>query len=409
MEAGTADSFDGTFDEMAQFTDTVAGDLRDPYPGLADKRRRAAIELEEQAGFDGTPSLVATAYTYDAVAQIMRDNVTFSSGAIRELMEVVMGPFVLVGMDEPEHRRHRALVSAAFRHKSLVRWEHDVIDPIVGSIIDGFVDRGAAELVRELTFRFPVQVIAQLLGIPHEEHATFHEMAIWVVNVAANPDKGIASSVALRDYLAGVVEQKRSHPGDDVISLLVQEELDGERLSDEEIFSFLTLLLPAGAETTYRATGSFLFGLLSNPDQLDALRADRSLMAQAIEESVRWESPLLITSRAATTDAVVAGVEIPAGTMVVPHVGSANHDETRWDHADDFDIFRPAVPHSSFGVGPHMCLGMHLARLEMASAVNLLLDRLPALRPDPDRWTADDVHIHGERFRSPTSLPVVWG
>ena len=100
---------------------------------------------------------------------------------------------------------------------------------------------------------------------------------------------------------------------------------------------------------------------------------------------------------------------IPAGTMVVPNVGSANHDEARWDNADDFDIFRPVVPHISFGVGPHMCLGMHLARLEMAAAVNVLLDRLPGLRPDPARWEADDAHIHGERFRSPTCLPVAWG
>lgn len=407
--ARAAASFDGTFDEMAQFTDTVAGDLRDPYPDLAARRARAAVALEEQAGFDGDSSLVATAYTYDAVAQILRDNITFSSGAIRELMEVVMGPFVLVGMDEPEHRRHRALVSAAFRHKSLVRWEQDIIGPILGEIVDRFADRGAAELVREFTFRFPVQVIAELLGVPHEQHATFHEMAIWVVNVAANPEKGIAAASALRSYLAGIVAAKRSDPGDDVISLLVKEELDGERLSDEEIFSFLTLLLPAGAETTYRATGSFLYGLLTHPEQLDALRADRSLMQPAIEEAVRWESPLLITSRVALVDSVVAGVDIPAGTMVVPHVGSANHDETRWDHAEEFDIFRPSVPHISFGVGPHMCLGMHLARLEMSAAVNMLLDRLPGLRPDPSNWDAEDAHIHGERFRSPTSLPVTWG
>jgi cytochrome P450 len=319
-----------------------------------------------------------------------------------------MGPFALVGMDEPEHKRHRALVSAAFRHKSLVRWEHDIIEPIINAVIDRFADRGSVELVRDFTFRFPVEVIAELLGIPHDEAETFHEMAIWVVNVAANPDKGIAASIALRDYLAGVVDAKRSDPGEDVISLLVQEELDGERLADEEIFSFLRLLLPAGAETTYRASGNLLFALLSNPAQLAALRADRSLVAPAIEEVIRWESPLLITSRSATTDVEIGGVEIPAGTMVIPNVGSANHDETRWERSEEFDLFRTVVPHISFGVGPHMCLGMHLARLEMTAATNLLLDRLPDLRPDPDRWDADDVHIHGERFRSPTTLPVVW-
>jgi cytochrome P450 len=409
MSGIEVDAFDDSFDAMGQFTDTVAGDLRDPYPGLALKRREAPVELVMQHDFGGEASPVVNVYTYDAVAQVLRDNVTYSSGAIRELMELVMGPFVLVGMDEPEHKRHRSLVSVAFRHKSLVRWEDEVIKPVLHELIDGFVERGSAELVRQFTFRFPVQIIAEILGVPHEDHAKFHDMAVWVVNVAANPEKGIAASQALREYLSEIVEAKRSRPGDDVISLLVQEELDGERLDDEEIYSFLRLLLPAGAETTYRATGSFLYGLLSNPDQLDALRADRSLMPQAVEEAIRWESPLLITSRAATVDTQLGGVDIPAGTHVVPNIGSANHDDTRWDHADDFDLFRPVLPHISFGVGPHMCLGMHLARMEMAGAVDALLDRLPNLRLDPDAVERDDPHIHGERFRSPTSLPVVFG
>src|SRR3954463_10547076 len=290
------------FDAMGQFTDTVAGDVRDPYPDFVQKRRETPVEVAVNVGFDGEESPVCTVYTYDLVAQVLRDNVTFSSGVVRELMEVVMGPFVLVGMDEPEHKRHRALVSAAFRHKTLVRWDSEVVDPIMHDLIDSFAERGSAELVREFTYRFPVQIIAEILGVPHEDHEKFHDMAVWVVNVAANPEKGIAASQALREYLSEIVEAKRSSPGDDVISLLVQEELDGERLSDEEIFSFLRLLLPAGAETTYRATGSFLYGLLTNPDQLDVLRADRSLMPQAVEEAVRWESPLLITSRGATVD-----------------------------------------------------------------------------------------------------------
>src|SRR5205814_5618699 len=141
----------------------------------------------------------------------------------------------------------------------LVEWETGVIAPIIEDVIDTFAARGRAELVREFTFQFPVQIIAALLGIPHEDHEKFHDMAVWVVNVAANPEKGIAASQALRDYLADVVELKRSHPGDDLISSLVEAELDGETLDDEEIFSFLTLLLPAGAEPTYLATGSFLY------------------------------------------------------------------------------------------------------------------------------------------------------
>src|SRR5438105_2743181 len=224
IEVGALDAFDDSFDAMGQFTNTVAGDLRDPYPGLTEKRRTSPVEVELQEDFGGgNPTPVVNVFTYDLVAQVLRDNVTFSSGAIRELMELVMGPFVLVGMDEPEHKRHRALVSAAFRHKSLVRWETEVIDPIMHDLIKVFADRGRAELVREFTFRFPVQIIAEILGVPHEDHEKFHDMAVWVVNVAANPEKGISSSHALREYLAEIVEAKRSNPGDDVISLLVQE------------------------------------------------------------------------------------------------------------------------------------------------------------------------------------------
>lgn len=384
---------------MGQFSG-VAGDTRDPYPGFWRKRNESPVELNADAMWE--------VYTYDLVSQVMRDNVTFPSGSIRDMMSVVMGPYPLVGMDEPEHRRLRNLVAQAFRARNLAHWDQDLVVPVVDDMIDGFVDRGSADLVSEFTYHYPAQVIAAILGLPREDHAFFHPRALAVINVAVRPEEGIVASEELRDYFAGFMEERRRHPGSDIISELVQAELDGERLGDEEIFSFLRLLLPAGAETTYRATGSFLYGLLTNPDQFDALRADRSLMAPAIEESIRWEGPLLITSRECARDTEVGGVTIPAGEFVTVNVGSANHDPTRWDRPDEFDIFREPQPHIAFGHGVHMCLGMHLARMEMATAVNRLLDRCPNLRPDPDRWAADDVHIHGERFRSPTTLPVLF-
>jgi cytochrome P450 len=393
------------FDTMAQFS-AVAGDLRDPYPVLAEKRRNLPVEAATYTSFvEGLEETSYIVHRYDDVVAVMRDNVTFSSSAIRELMAPVMGDYVLVGMDEPEHKRLRALVSVAFRQRSLQAWE-PYAESVVNSYLDQVVERGSAELVRELTFPYPIQVIAKILGVPPEDTAKFHEWAWWIINVAADPDKGIAASQAMKEYLAEIMEARRAQPADDVISELVHAELDGEQLGDEEIFSFLRLLLPAGAETTYRATGNFLFGLLTHPDQLDALRDDRTLMTQAVEEAIRWESPLLITSRCSTTDTEVADTMIPAGAQVIAHVGSANHDESRWDRAERFDILREQKPHAAFGFGPHMCLGMHLARLEMRVAVNAVLDRLPELRLDPD---AEDVHIHGERFRSPTSLPVLFG
>ncbi|MET0884263.1 MAG: cytochrome P450, partial [Acidimicrobiales bacterium] len=356
------------FDTMAQFS-AVAGDLRDPYPELADKRRDQPVEATTYASFiEGLEQTTYVVHRYEDVVAVLRDNVTYSSSAIRALMAPVMGDYVLVGMDEPEHKRLRALVSVAFRQRSLAAWE-----PYAQSVVDGYLDqvveRGSAELVRELTFPYPIQVIAKILGVPPEDTGKFHEWAWWIINVAADPDKGIAASEAMKAYLAEVLDARRAAPGDDVISDLVQAELDGEQLGDEEIFSFIRLLLPAGAETTYRATGNFLFGLLTHPDQLAALRDDRSLMTQAVEESIRWESPLLITSRDSTVESEVAGTVIPAGCQVVAHVGSANHDDARWEDPEVFDIFREQKPHAAFGFGPHMCLGMHLARMEMRVAV----------------------------------------
>ncbi len=387
------------FDPMAQFTG-VAGDVRDPYPSFHEKRRDRPVELTADGSYE--------VYTYDLVSQVMRDNVTFASGSIREFMSVVMGPYPLVGMDEPEHRRLRSLVAQAFRARTLAHWDQDLVVPVVDDMIDGFIERGEADLVSEFTYHYPAQVIAAILGLAREDHAFFHPRALAVINVAVRPEEGIVASEELRDYFAGVMDERRAHPGTDIISELTVAELDGERLGDEEIFSFLRLLLPAGAETTYRATGSFLHGLLTNPDQFDALRANRELMPQAIEESIRWEGPLLITSRECAVDTEIGGTVIPKGGFVTVNIGSANHDETRWDRADDFDIFRTPQPHIAFGHGVHMCLGIHLARMEMTTAVNRLFDRCPNLRPDPDRWAADDVHIHGERFRSPTTLPVLF-
>lgn len=394
------------FDPMGQFMGTA---VRDPYPDFAVQRREQPVGVTQVLDMETFELLDAVAlYRFDDVDQMFRDNVTFSSSPIRELMSPIMGPYVMVGLDEPEHRRHRNLVSQAFRQKSLAHWETDYVEVAVHELVDRFAGRGHAELVRELTFRYPVQVIAKILGIPPEEHAEFHQHAIAIVNIANDPERGVAAAGAMREYLQGVVDTRRADPQDDVISDLVTTEVDGEFLDDEEIFSFLRLLLPAGAETTYRATGNLLFGLLSNPDQLDAVRADRSLIPAAIEEAVRWETPLLITSRRATVDTEIGGVTIAAGTQVVPNIGSANHDETRWDRADEFDLFREPKPHISFATGVHMCLGMHLARMEMRTTLEVLLDRLPGLRFDDDLVAADDVHIHGEQFRSPTSLPVIW-
>lgn len=411
MTTGTADGASVDWDPMAQFVGTVAGDSRNPYPSFIDKRRDTPVEARTNLSFEGTDTgeTMYYVYRYDDVAALLRDNITYCSGGIRELLEPVMGPFPLVGMDEPEHKRLRSLVAQAFRQKNLAHWSDELIGPVVDATIDSFIARGHADLVREFTYVYPVLVIGSLLGLPPGDVSYFRPRAFALTNVAAQPEVGIKASEELRAYLEPIIDVRRRRPTDgDLISELATAELDGERLGTEEILSFLRLLLPAGAETTYRATGNFLFGLLTNRDQWDALADDRTLMPQAIEEAIRWESPLTITSRTSTRPSEIAGVTIPEGAGVVACVGSANHDPSRWNDPDSFDIFRPPGAHIAFGVGVHMCLGMHLARMEMAQAVDRLMDRCANLRFDESAFERDDVHIHGENFRSPTTLPVLF-
>lgn len=387
------------------------GAIRDPYAGIALMRAIAPvhhIELGNAPRPPGMPPAMATmqelymVLSFDAVDTALRDARRFSSQVYARTIGQVMGHTILE-MDGAEHQRHRALLSRAFTRRSLERWERDLVRPIVHAYIDTFATRGEADLVRELTFPFPVRVVAAMLGLPIEEHRRFHRLAVELISVGIDWDAGLQASRELRELFAPVVAARRRAPQDDLISVLAHAENGGSRLSDEEIYAFLCLLAPAGAETTYRSSSNLLFGLLSHPEQLAAVRRDRDLIAQATEEGLRWEAPLLNIMRTATEDTQLGGIPIPKGAPIALNLGGANRDPARWDDPDRFDIFRTPKPHLAFAIGAHVCLGMHLARMETRVLLDALFDRLPNLRLDPD---AHDVHITGLIFRSPQSLPV---
>ncbi len=373
------------------------GRVRDPYPEWAELRRRGPVH--------GVPGgNVFMALSYDAVQQVLLDARTFGSGFYAAVLGPVMGRTILQ-MDEPEHSRQRGLLQTAFSRTALAKWEKEVVRPVVSRYVDRLAARGHADLVRELTFPFPVQVIAHMIGLPESAHAAFHRAAIELISVSFDMARGAAAGKKLAELFRPVLEARREAPTGDLMSILAHAELEGTRLSDEEIFAFLRLLAPAGAETTYRSSSNLLFGLLSHPDQLDALRREPLLVPRAIEEGLRWEPPLTGIMRVAMRDAEVADVKIPAGSVVAVNLGSANRDESRWEHPERFDVFREPRQHMAFAYGPHRCLGMHLARIETSVLLETLFERLPGLRLDP---TAQDVHITGQSFRSPRSLPVVW-
>ena len=341
---------------------------------------------------------------HDDVEAVLRDPATFSSAIHHEMMGPVMGETML-GMDGQEHRDHRDLVAKAFRASALERWGTELIEPAIQELLDRIAPTGRADLVRDVTSQYPVQVIAGIVGIPVSDYARFQDWADGITSIAVDPERAMRSSDELIEYLLPIVEDRRANPRDDLVSDLVTAEVDGKHLTNDRILAFLRLLLPAGAETTFRALGNCFVALLTHPDVLARVVADRSLIAPVIEETLRWETSVTIVTRNATTDTEIAGCPIPAGAALMLMTSSSNHDESTYEHSDEFDIDRPPQNHLFFGTGRHQCLGMHLARLEMRIGINAVLDRLPGLRLDPD---APPPTIEGFAFRSPPSIPVLF-
>jgi cytochrome P450 len=395
-------------DPFALF-DVVAGTTRDPYPDFARQRAeepvlRGTLTDLSHLPEEFLPDEQWSVFRYEDVSRVFRETKSFNSAGYRESVGLVFGETIL-GMDGPAHRSHRSLVADAFKEKSLRRWQSETIAPVCNELLDAVADDGHADLVRSLTFEFPTRVIATLLGLPAEDLETFREQSIRLIGIAGAMEEGFAASLELREYFQGLIEARRAVPADDVISDLLAAEMDGGRLSDEAISSFLRLLLPAGIETTYRSSGNLLFLLLTHPDQFDQVRRDRTLVPQAIEEGLRYETPLTAVARYAARDVELGGYLIHEGATVSPIIGSANRDGSRWDNAESFDIHRTLRPHIAFAAGPHMCLGMHLARIETEVMLNVLLDRFDDIALDPGDL---DPHIRGMTFRSPTSLPVTF-
>ncbi|MFZ0834418.1 MAG: cytochrome P450 [Mycobacterium sp.] len=379
-----------------------------PYPMLRDLRAKGAVHPGwPEMGIFGNPDdgqQIFSAYTFDTVKAVFTDNQTFSTRCYEAIVRPLQGPTILE-LDEPEHQVYRKLHEYAFARPSMRRWESELVIPLVERTIARLQDRKRADLVAEVFMPIPVRVIAALLGLPAADVPEFHRLGIDLLGFRADMDRALGASAQLRDYFVGILADRRREPRDDMVSVLADAEVDGVRLSDEQIFGFLRNLLPAGAETTSRSTANLAFGLLTHPDQREAVRADRGLLSQAIEEGIRWETPLLNFLRETTGDTELGGVRIPAGSTMAVNLGSANHDETRWDRPEQFDIFRERKPHIGFGHGAHVCIGMHLARLESTVIFNTLFDLLPGLRLDPD---APEPYVAGMYFRSPPRLDVIW-
>jgi cytochrome P450 len=372
--------------------------VADPYTAYARLREHEPVKLLDL--WMGPGYLVTR---YDDVRTVCTDPATFSSRSNANGIGLVMGRTILE-MDAVEHTRHRAIIAPAFVPKALRSDLPELIGSMVHELIDRFAAAGAAELVAQFTATIPIRVIAYVIGIPMEDYRTFHHWGLDIIGFTDDPPRGYAAAQNLVEFLRPLLAQRRAAPTGDLMSRLTHAEVDGERLTEEEIFSFLRLLLPAGAETTFRLIGNLLYALLDNPAAFDAVRADRQKIDWAIEETLRWESPVQYASRETTQPTHLSGVDLPSGAQILLALGSANRDEGRFAEAACFQLSRRPEEHFAFGFGRHFCAGAHLARLEARIALNALLDRLPNLRFAPDA----ERGIVGLAFRSPTALPVVF-
>src|ERR1700748_2431888 len=338
-------------------------------------------------------------FGYDGAFQAFRDDKIFTSAAYDKTIGLAMGHMSLA-MGGKDHHDQRSLVAKAFRATALERWEPSVIGPVCDQLIDEFKNARHADLVKALTFEFPTRIISELLGLPREDLDLFRRLSLDIISIPTDIMEGLTAANELHGYFLNQVEQRRRKLTNDIIGDLVAAEIDGEKLTDEAIIAFLRLLLPAGLETTYRSSGNLLYLLLTHPEQLASVYRDRSLIPMAIEEGLRYETPLTMVMRTATEDVEMGGKTLPANTQVDMCMGSANRDESRWPDSNTFDIRRPRQAHIAFAGGIHMCLGMHLARLETRVMLNSLLDRVANLALVADDGTGEESTIVGAPFLS---------
>ncbi len=309
---------------------------------------------------------------------------------------------MLIMEDGEEHSVMRKLVNKGFTPRRVHSWDERIAELVEGCLTK-IRQRERFDLVQELAIPLPVTVIAEWLGVEPEKKATFKRWSDAIIQGSTGEAQMVSgpgsptwtAMVGLRNYLRPIVKARRAAPQDDLISILVQDEAEA-RLSDFEIFFFVLLLLIAGNETTTNLLGNCVEALLANPDQLDLVVQDPSLIPGLVEETLRYDSPVQFITRFAREDVVIAGTTIPRDAIVAVLLGSANRDERFWDEPDRFDVRRKTSGHLAFGFGAHFCLGASLARLEAKAALEALVPELPGLvRATDSVEFLDSVLIRG--------------
>ena len=370
----------------------------DPYPFYAEMRDRYPLYHHEVSGF------WMVSRDRD-VERIFKDGESFSSRNYEWQNEPLHGGRTMLQLDGREHSAHRTIVGPQFRGAYLEERVRSIVEHTVHRLIDRFGADGEVDLRDRFTKPFPLDVIMYMIGLPLEDHETFRQ---WVdlgiefqSNFAGDPEverRGLEAQAQFAEYLTPIITARRADPGEDLLSKMLLGASDGISMEDWEVRAFTSLLVSAGGETTDKALASMVCRLLENPEQMEAVRQDRSLITAALAETLRHSGPVQMIMRQAEYDVELSGGVVPAGGTVACVLGAANRDPDQFDDPDTFDIarhdldvakaFNAAADHVEFALGRHFCVGAHLSRVEVEVAMDALLDRFPEMSFAPG-FTAD--------------------
>ncbi|MEV5316772.1 cytochrome P450 [Streptomyces sp. NPDC052687] len=376
---------------MAAFDPWDPAFLADPYPAYAELRARGRVHYYEPTNQWLVPH-------HADVSALLRDRRLGRTYRHRFSHEEfgrtppppeqepfhTLNDHGMLDLEPPDHTRIRRLVSKAFTPRTVERLK-PYVEALAGELADGLVRRGGGDLLAEVAEPLPVAVIAEMLGVPESDRAPLRP---WSADICGmyelNPSqetaaKAVRASVEFSDYLRGLIAERRRKPGDDLISGLIAAHDEGDRLTEQEMISTCVLLLNAGHEATVNATVNGWWALLRHPDQLAALRADHSLVPTAVEELMRYDTPLQLFERWVLDEIEIDGTVIPRGAELALLFGSANHDPAVFTEPGRLDLTRADNPHISFSAGIHYCIGAPLARIELAASMRALLERAPTL------------------------------
>lgn len=373
-----------------------------PFPRYEAMRHSEPVFQDQETG-------VWHVFRYDDVQRVLSEHATFSSriGGDNPSETGQLFAASLINTDPPRHRQLRSLVSQAFTPRSvealgprISELSDELLDPVVGA--------GAADLIDRLAYPLPVIVIAELMGIPAADRDRFKQWSDVIVSQTrpgADETGHMAAHREMAEYFTGMIEQRRRRPGNDLISALLAAEIDGQKLSVMELLGFCALLLVAGNETTTNLIGNAVLCFTEAPGTAERLIAEPALLPQAIEEVLRYRSPVQSMYRISAVDTTLRGLPIPAGSPIVAWIGSANRDGEQFPHPEVFDVGRSPNRHLAFGQGVHFCLGAPLARLEARIALQAVLSRLPglAVAPGAQLERMESTIVYGVK-----QLPVSW-